>query len=74
MSARVFLTSEDVVARWNGALTTWTLERWRSRGTGPRFTKMGSRVVYALSDIESFEAESRHLSTRRKAGASGLQT
>lgn len=31
-----------------------TLEVWRVRGTGPRFLKVGSRVLYRLRDINEF--------------------
>jgi len=31
------------------------LERWRWAGEGPRFLKLGGRVVYRLADIEAFE-------------------
>jgi len=32
-----------------------TLERWRWTGDGPKFLKVGGRVVYRLSDIEEYE-------------------
>lgn len=31
-----------------------TLETWRSRGGGPKFSKLGSRVVYRIEDLEAF--------------------
>ncbi|RMD73346.1 MAG: DNA-binding protein, partial [Lentisphaerae bacterium] len=31
------------------------LERWRWTGEGPKFLKVGGRVVYRLSDIEEYE-------------------
>lgn len=31
-----------------------TLEVWRCRGTGPRFCKIGARVVYRLRDINEY--------------------
>ncbi len=31
-----------------------TLEVWRCKGTGPRFVKLGARVVYRLSDIKEY--------------------
>jgi hypothetical protein len=34
-----------------------TLERWRWRGQGPRFMKLGGRVAYRLEDIKAFETE-----------------
>lgn len=45
----------DLARRWN--LSPRTLERWRWLGKGPRFLKVGGRVVYRLQDIEAFEAE-----------------
>lgn len=32
-----------------------TLERWRWTGEGPRFMKVGGRVVYRLEDVEGYE-------------------
>ena len=31
-----------------------TLEVWRCRGIGPRFVKVGARVVYRLSDLTAY--------------------
>ena len=31
-----------------------TLERWRTEGTGPAFTKVGHRVFYRASSIASY--------------------
>jgi predicted site-specific integrase-resolvase len=31
-----------------------TLEVWRYKGTGPRFVKCGSRVIYRLRDINDY--------------------
>jgi hypothetical protein len=33
------------------------LERWRYTGEGPKFIKLGGRVIYRLEDVEGFEAE-----------------
>jgi hypothetical protein len=40
-----------------------TLERWRWTGEGPRFLKLGGRIVYREDDIEAYEAERLHAST-----------
>ena len=45
----------ELSRRWR--LSPRTLERWRYRGTGPQFLKVGGRVIYRLEDIETFEAE-----------------
>ena len=45
----------ELARRWK--LSPRTLERWRWTGEGPKFVKLGGRVVYRLSDVEAFEAE-----------------
>ena len=53
---------QDAVAeRW--CISPRTLERWRWTGQGPRFLKIGGRVVYRVEDIESFESEQLRTST-----------
>lgn len=47
------LNQAQLAARWG--VSPRTLERWRWRGQGPRFLKLGGRVAYRLSDIELFE-------------------
>ena len=36
-----------------------TLEQWRWKGVGPRYLKIGGRVLYRLEDIEEYEAARR---------------
>jgi len=48
------LNQIELSRRWN--VSPRTLERWRWIGEGPRFLKIGGRVVYRLSDIEDYEA------------------
>ena len=40
-----------------------TLEVWRSKHKGPRYAKIGSRVLYDVDDLEDFFA-ARAVSTR----------
>lgn len=40
-----------------------TLEQWRWQGRGPRYMKIGGRVVYRQQDIEAFEAANLHANT-----------
>jgi hypothetical protein len=54
----------ELSRRWR--LSPRTLERWRYRGTGPQFLKVGGRVVYRLEDIETFEAERLRASGARQ--------
>ena len=37
--------------------TVKTLQTYRWMGTGPRFRKIGRRVVYALGDLQAWRAE-----------------
>ena len=36
-----------------------TLEYWRQLGTGPEYTMVGGKVMYARIDFEKFVAEGR---------------
>ncbi len=60
----VFLSAQQVSERWGGIVKTSTLDTWRSRGKGPRFTKIGGRALYRLDDLEAFEEAQRRQSTR----------
>lgn len=52
-----YLTPQELVQRWNGAVTTGTLANWRNQGKGPAYTKFGSRVRYKLEAVEAYEAK-----------------
>lgn len=42
-------------------LSPRTLERFRLEGTGPRYAKLGRRIVYRASDLETWiAARERH--------------
>jgi predicted site-specific integrase-resolvase len=47
------LNQVEVAKRWG--FSPRTLENWRCRGEGPRFLKIGGKVVYRLEDVEAFE-------------------
>ena len=55
------LTQIELSERWT--VSPRTLERWRWLGQGPRFLKIGGRVVYRIEDIEAYEAERSRQST-----------
>jgi hypothetical protein len=55
----------ELADRWR--ISHRTLERWRWSGEGPRFVKIGGRVVYRLQDIEQFEADQLRRSTAEPA-------
>lgn len=49
-------------ARFLG-LSGRTLEKHRMYGTGPRYAKLGGRVVYAIGDLQAWVAQGRKQST-----------
>jgi len=49
------LGTRDLAERWS--ISRRTLDRWRWAGEGPRFLKLGGRVVYRIADIEAFEQQ-----------------
>jgi len=56
------LTETDVARRWR--MSVRTLQAWRWRKVGPPYLKAMGKVLYRLSDIETFEADHLHGSTR----------
>ncbi|CAM5772591.1 MULTISPECIES: helix-turn-helix transcriptional regulator [Hyphomicrobiales] len=66
MSVR-HLNQIELAARWN--ISHRTLERWRWSGEGPRYIKIGGRVVYRLEDVEEYEKEQIRASTANKPAA-----
>lgn len=55
------LSQIELAARWN--ISHRTLERWRGTGEGPKFIKLGGRVIYRLEDVEAYEAEQTRQAT-----------
>lgn len=51
------ITQQQLAERWH--LSPRTLEQWRWLGKGPRFLKIGARVLYDENDIEAYEAGQR---------------
>jgi predicted site-specific integrase-resolvase len=57
------LHQHDLADRWR--ISERTLERWRWLGIGPVYIKVGGRVVYALEDVEAYEARQRMVGDAR---------
>jgi hypothetical protein len=49
---------EREAARLCGGVSRSTLRSWRSQGRGPRFARLGRRIVYRLTDLRDFLNES----------------
>lgn len=65
MSTR-HLNQVEVAKRWG--FSPRTLENWRCRGEGPRFLKIGGKVVYRLQDVEAFEQNQLRAKTASARG------
>mgnify|MGYP006165786907 CR=1 FL=1 len=68
-SATAHLHQEHLARRWG--ISPRTLERWRVEGRGPRYMKIGGRVLYRLEDIEAYETSQAFNNTAEFAAARG---
>lgn len=51
---RRHLTQLELAVRWR--LSGRTLEKWRQEGRGPRYLRVGGRVLYPAAEVAAFEA------------------
>jgi hypothetical protein len=51
-----YLTPDELSARFRGEISVRTLANWRCLSVGPRYTKIGGRVLYPLAEVEKWEA------------------
>ena len=54
-------TADALAERWK--LSPQTLSQWRWSSKGPKYLKMGRRILYPLKEIELFEAKMLRLNT-----------
>lgn len=47
------LTPQEVADRYR--TTTQVLSNWRVQGKGPRFIKMGRKILYPIGEVVAFE-------------------
>ena len=47
------ITQTQLADRWH--MSPRTLEQWRWLGKGPKFLKIGARVLYDEAEIEDYE-------------------
>lgn len=55
------LSTKLLSRRWN--IAPRTLERWRTKGRGPQFVRIGRHVRYRLTDIIDFEVTNTQASS-----------
>ena len=49
-----YVTTKEACRRTGHALRPVTLETWRSKGVGPRFYRLGRRVVYDWNEFNAW--------------------
>ena len=54
------------------SLSARTLEKHRTYGTGPRYSKIGGRVVYAVTDLQAWVNRGTKASTSDDTGETVL--
>ena len=59
--SKTYLTATALANRRH--LTVHTLSQWRWNGKGPRFSKMGKKILYELKHVEEFEERAVHQNT-----------
>lgn len=59
------LSAADAAA-YLGGLSTQTMANWRSAGKGPRFVRLGARIVYRVADLDAYleKHASKHRGSR----------
>jgi hypothetical protein len=56
-----YLTESQLADRWH--MSPRTLQGRRQQGKGPRYLKVGARVLYPLKEVEAYEAVNLHANT-----------
>ncbi len=52
MKLKEILTASDAAKELNKS--TKTLQRWRARGEGPSYSRIGQTIVYSTDDLDEF--------------------
>ena len=66
-ASRIAMDETELATRWK--LSVKTVRRWRQIDLGPVFCKLGSRVVYLVSEVEAYERRVSRNSTSARAYA-----
>lgn len=54
---QIFLSPDELLERWRNRVEPRTLENWRTANTGPRYTKVGGKILYSIEEVEKYEKE-----------------
>ncbi len=61
--------TESEAARYLGGVSRSFLAKKRCTGGGPRFTKLGRRVLYEIADLDEFAEQGKRRSTSDSTAA-----
>ncbi len=59
------LTPNELAERWRVA--SHTLINWRRSGGGPKYLKIGQRILYSIEEVERFERDHEFKAVGEKA-------
>jgi hypothetical protein len=71
MAEQLYLSQDELGARWG--LSPKTIQEWRQRRTrrGPQFVRFGNRVRYPIEEVRRYEREQLARATRATRAAAG---
>ena len=72
MIIREHLSEKELSIRWR--ISKRTLQRWRSKGKGPAYTKMEYPVRYPLDGVEAYEVMHTRLTLGRAVASTNVLT
>lgn len=67
-----YFTAHQLCKRWS--LVPKTLEKWRYKGIGPKYVKVGGRILYPMQDVLSFESQGLYAKINNKPDAAVSRT
>ncbi|ATI15727.1 hypothetical protein [Bordetella phage vB_BbrM_PHB04] len=53
--SRKYFTPAEVSDRFGGRISVRTLANWRYLGTGPKFSRLGGRILYPVEALDEWE-------------------
>jgi len=57
------LSTKEAVDYFDGKIKRQTLNNWRTQGRGPKFLRIGGKVLYPIDELDRFKSDSLYSST-----------
>ncbi|GJE45877.1 helix-turn-helix transcriptional regulator [Methylobacterium soli] len=54
-AGKIFFTANELMKRWESRVSVRTMANWRSQSTGPKYVKIGGRIVYPVEAVIEWE-------------------